>query len=114
MRILVISDKSMFGEGLCALLAQRSDFEVMGQVADVREGEVSAQIELLRPDILIVDCPDDEDPAPALVRCLKNGWVQKIITVNRRDNVICVFTSERRVVEDVGNLVEAITGDARL
>lgn len=110
MRIFVISDRSMFGEGLFALLAQRSEFEVLGQAADIRKPEVSAQIERLQPDVLIVDCPDDEvDPLPAPVRCLKSGWVQKLIMVNRRDNTMFVFTSERRVVEEVGNLVEAIT-----
>jgi hypothetical protein len=86
----------------------------MRELADLGKGEVSAQSELLRPDVLIVDCPVDEvDPSPALTRCLRSGWVYKIITVNRRDSIMSVFTSERRVVEEVGNLVEAITGDAQ-
>lgn len=110
-RILVINGKHLFGEGLNALLEQWSEFELIGPVVDEREGGISEQIELLRPDVVIMGCPDDEsDPTPALMRCLRNGWVQKIITVNLQDNTMCVFTSQRRVVEEVGNLAEAITG----
>jgi DNA-binding NarL/FixJ family response regulator len=110
--ILVISDKSIFGQGLCALLAEHDEFEVAGRVADTIEGEMLAQIELLRPDILIIECLNDEaDSLPALMRCLKEAWVQKIITVNRRDNTMCVFKSQRRLVQQVEDLVEAITGD---
>ena len=53
---------------------------------------------------------DQADPTPPLMKCLRNGWAKKIITVNLQDNVMCVFTSERRVVEEVENLVDAITG----
>lgn len=109
MRILMISDKSIFGEGLSSLLARCSEFELMGHLVDMKE--VAAYIEMLRPDVLILDRPDDEaDPQPPLMRCLNNGWVQKIVTVSRQDNSVCVITSQRRAVEEVGSLVEAITG----
>ncbi len=110
MRILVISDKSIFGEGLCALLAQSGDLEVIGQVAEACKGRVAARIEQLRPDVLVIDCPDEEsDPAPDLMRCLKNGWVRKIVMVNRKNNTMYVFTGERR---DADDLLMSIAGTA--
>jgi DNA-binding NarL/FixJ family response regulator len=112
-RVLMMSDNSIFGEGLSALLSECSEFEVMGQMAVTGNGGLSDQIEQLRPDVLVLDCPEDEGPSPALVHCLKNGWVRKIVTVNSQDNVVCVFTSERHVIDEVGNLVEAITGGAQ-
>lgn len=110
MRVLVISDKSIFGKGLCALLAQQDNLEVIGPTGDVRQAEILAQIELLQPDVLVLDCPVSEaDPLPALMRCLKDSLVQKIIVVDRQDNIMCIFTSQRQVVEEVSDLVGAIT-----
>lgn len=107
MRVLMISDRSIFGEGLCSLLQRQSDFDVMGHMAEAED--TPGYIELLRPDVLIVDCPDKEsDPSPVLMRCLNEGWVQKICMVSRHDNSIRVITSQRRVVDEVGSLVEAI------
>lgn len=109
-RILMISDKSLFGEGLCSLLMQQSDFEVMGHLLHVKD--VPAYLDLLRPDILILDFLEEEgDPSLALLRCMDRGWVHKIVTVNRKDNTMCVITGQHRFVEDVGNLVEAIKND---
>jgi DNA-binding NarL/FixJ family response regulator len=111
-RILMISDKSLFGEGLCSLLTQQSGFQVIGHLLDVRV--VPPYLELLRPDVLILDCPDEEgDPLAVLMRCLHEGWVQKIITVSRQDNSLCIITGQGHTVEEVGNLVEAVTGVAR-
>lgn len=114
MRVLVVSDKSIYGKGLCALLAQQNNLEVIGQEGDGYQVDLAAKVESLRPDVLILDCSFVEaDPLPWLMRCLKDRLVQKIITVDRQDDTLCVFSGERRVVAEVANLVETITEPTR-
>jgi len=115
MHILVISDRSMFGEGLCALLSGGSECQGLRMGTHVEGREVRAQVALHRPDVIVVlDCPEEENGASlAAVRCLKNGWVRKIVTVDRRDNTLCVMRCRRCTIEDVQNLVEAITDDGQ-
>ncbi|NLF15429.1 MAG: response regulator transcription factor [Anaerolineaceae bacterium] len=115
MHILVISDRSMFGEGLCALLSDRSEFQVLRMGVHVERQEVLAQVALHRPDVIILlDCPEEENGLSlAAVRCLKNGWVRKIVTVDRRDNSLCILRCRRCAIEHVQNLVEAIMDDVQ-
>lgn len=111
MRVVVVSDKSIFGEGLMSLLAQCRELEVVGHVQDL-DG-VEADIELLRPEVLIVDCADDMgNRLPALLQYLRHGWVEKIVEIRRQGSDVCIISGERQVVDEVSSLVDAIAGEA--
>jgi len=107
-RVLLISDGTLLGRGVECLLADLKEVEVVGCAED--PGQAAECLEILQPEVLILSFSGpDRDPTPTLIRCLENGWVQKIISVNYEDNAMCVLTSDRRVVEEVASLVEAIT-----
>jgi CheY-like chemotaxis protein len=67
-RVLIIHERRLVRGGLRALLERETDIAVVGEAASVEEA--SALVRRLRPDVLLVDVPLDEDPAE-LVRALR-------------------------------------------
>jgi chemotaxis response regulator CheB len=107
-RVLLVSDDTLFGRGVECLLAGLEDVEVVGWTEDPEQAVAS--LETVQPDVIVLSRSGSaREATPALLGCLESGRIQKIISVDLRDNTMFVFTSERRVVEEVGNLVEAIT-----
>ena len=108
-RVLLVSDGTLFGRGMEALLAGLQEVEIVGWTTDPQQA--SERVDALQPDVLVLSCAcPDEVVTPSLLGCLEAGRIQKIVSVDLRDNSVTVLTSERRAVDEVENLVEAITG----
>ena len=52
-KILIVDDQALFREGLASLIATQPDMKVVGQATD--GGEAIAQVEGLRPDLILMD-----------------------------------------------------------
>ena len=52
-RVLVVDDQAIVREGICALLAEIDDIEVVGEAGDGREA--MAQAQALGPDVVLMD-----------------------------------------------------------
>ena len=52
-QILIVDDHPLIRVGVTALLSRQPDLEVCGEAIDV--GEAIAQVELLHPDLMILD-----------------------------------------------------------
>jgi chemotaxis response regulator CheB len=107
-KVLVVSDRSMFSQGLEGLLREHQEIDVIDQRT---YGDALPDcLEQCRPDVLFFGCSEPEKcPAPVFMRSLREGTVQRIICVNLDDNAVYVFRGERYAVEQVQDLVEAIT-----
>lgn len=106
MRVLLIGNQSLFGQGLKNLLAQEG-LELIDHVAEA-EG-VEDQVRSLQPDVAIVVCgAGQQEPSPALMRCLAGGLVQKVISVSLEDNTLFVYNGCQCVVKTIDDFFAEI------
>jgi DNA-binding NarL/FixJ family response regulator len=106
-RVFILSCHPLFGQGVEILLRQEPGLEIVGREADV--DQAVEHIHELRPDVVIFDNNDPEvDFRPVVMRILRKGLGTKIIGLNLRDNTLCIYRGEQRVLKEVKDLVEAI------
>jgi DNA-binding NarL/FixJ family response regulator len=107
MRVLILSNHPLFGQGVESLLRRETGLEIVGREADV--DKAMERIKELRPDVVVLDSGDPAcDLTPAVMRILREGVGTKVIGLNLQDNTICIYRGEQRVVKEVRDLVEAI------
>jgi len=107
-KVLVVSDQSMFSQGLKGLLGQQQGIELVDEAAYA--DALPNCLERCRPDVVVLGCTDPEDcPAPVVMRCLRKGIVRRIVCVNLEDSAVLVFHGERQILQDVSDLMAAIT-----
>jgi NarL family two-component system response regulator LiaR len=92
-RILVVDDHTVVREGLCALIEEWPEFEVVGQAGDGDQAVQQARI--LRPDVILMD----------LVMPRKNGveaiWEIKGEDPGARILVLTSFSEDKKAFEAV-------------
>ncbi len=109
--VLMVCDESLFGQGLVDLLRHQMEIELVDQVTDT--DALSGFLEQCHPEVLLFGCSDPEHcPAPLFARSLRYGHVRRIICVHLEDNEAFVFRGERRTMEAVEDLMEAIAGQS--
>jgi len=110
-KVLLVSDRSLFSQGIEDLLRVEEAIEFVGRWA--RNEARQDSIEACEPDVILVDCADPADcPVLRLMGCLRGGLVQRITCVSPDENSIFLLSGERREMTDIKDLVHAITGDA--
>lgn len=106
-RVLIVSRQSMFEQGLDALLRREPGLEIVVCEADM--GEVMEGIQELRPDVVIFETNGAEaDMGQVVRRLLRENLKLKVIELNLRDNTVCIYCGEHRVIRQVADLLEAI------
>jgi DNA-binding NarL/FixJ family response regulator len=106
-RVFLLSDQSLFRQGVENLLRRETGLEIVGCEADI--GQALECVKELLPDVVIVNDADVScDPTSAAWRILKEGVVPKIIGLNLQDNMMCIYRGEQREVKKVEDLVRAI------
>ena len=68
-RILVVDDHTVVREGLCALIEEWSEFEVVGQSGD--GDQAVRQARALRPDVILMDLVMPRKDGVAAIREIK-------------------------------------------
>lgn len=99
----------MFGRGLESLLGQERNIEIVGQQADVEQA--IAQIKQLQPDVVILDSDDPSHSlTPVLLyRILKQHSGVKVVGLSLQNNRFYVYGAMQGVVNDVADLLKAIS-----
>jgi DNA-binding NarL/FixJ family response regulator len=106
-QVFILSSHPLFGQGVESLLRQEARLEIVGQETDA--DKAIERIKELQPNVVILDCAEPGcDPAPAVMRILREGVETKVIGLNLQDNTMCIYRGEQRVVKDVKDLVQAI------
>lgn len=81
--------------------------EVVGRETSFER--VSGQLETLQPDVIIVDGSDPGcDPMEVVSFVFRMDLRTKVISMNLKDNRLCIYRGEQKVAEEVSDLVEAI------
>jgi len=102
-RVLILSRWRLWGRGIENLLCQEAGLQVVGCEIDL--DKALERIRELQPDVLVLD---SDDPAPEVLRILRQEVGTKIIGLNPEDNTMCIYRGEQREVRRIEDLVEAI------
>ena len=109
MRVLLVSDRSLFAQGIEDLLRVEEDVNFVGRWAP--DEALRDTIEACQPDVVLVGCADPAGcVVPSLMGCLKGGLLQRITCVSPDENVAFLLSGERREMRDIKDLVRALTG----
>jgi len=107
MRVLVVSQPSLFDEGIEALLRQEPGLEIVGREEDPEEA--LRLIKEASPDvILVVDGEWATGYAPEFIRLVREGFGMRVVEVHRDTNTLCLYYGEQQSVGDDRGLVEAV------
>jgi len=110
-RVLLVSDRSLFSQGIEDLLRGEESIDFVGRWA--RSEAIQGRIAACEPDVVLVDCADPaECPVLQLIGCLNGGLVQRVTCISPDENLIFLLSGERRAMTDIQDLVCAITGRA--
>jgi DNA-binding NarL/FixJ family response regulator len=106
-RVLMISRQSMFEQGLDALLRQEPGLEIVICETDV--GIAMECLKELRPDVVIFEANGPEADVGQIVRhLLRENSKLKVIELNLRDNTVCIYRCEQRMIKQVKDLLQFI------
>lgn len=107
-RVLIVDDHGMVRKGLIAYLGNRPDICVVGEARDGREA--IQQVELLHPDVLLMDLLMPEMGGVAAIRAIHQRWPQVQV-------IALTSFQEKELVQDalqagaIGYLLKNVTGD---
>lgn len=107
-RVVILSSKSLFAEGVASLLREQLD-QIELEVISPRESDVFDQINSVAPTALILDTTDLEvDQFCPLTTLLAMVPDVKIIRLDPRFEKIQVVTSEQKLAGEVSDLIDMI------
>ena len=110
-RVYILSDKDLFGQGVMRLLKSESEIEIVGKGAEA--DQAIEDIERLRPDTVIVESNNlAQDSISTVARILRTNATLKVVCLNLKDNKLHVFHGEQREARCVEDLVDAINHEA--
>jgi chemotaxis response regulator CheB len=109
MRVLVVSSHPWFGQGMEEWLRRQTGLDIVGREGDMETA--ARRIVQVQPDVILLDIRDRaKDPTMALMGFLRDRLGAKIIGVSLRDDYVCIYCEEHRVVQEVADLLEVMKG----
>jgi len=106
-RLLILSDQTLFARSVEDMLRQESSLEVLGWERD--PNRASQAIAQAHPDIVILAGLDaSTEFAPAVIAILRQDPAIKVVEVNLQSNDLLIYGKELRVVREAGDLLMAI------
>ena len=109
-RVFILATKSMFGQGVARLLRQEIDCKIVGQKTDLHQA--MACIQKIQPDVVIVDAHHRfGEMALDIVQILTALPNAKVIALNLKNNTFQIYQSSQKKVDQLTDLIEAITGE---
>jgi len=106
-RIFILSRRTLFHQGIETLLLQEAKLEIVGQ-----DTEPSAAVECIQkfnPDVIILNLDDPEPDLSSPVLCVMREKAGiRIVGLSLKENKICVFQGEDKVVHRLEDLFSAI------
>ena len=106
-RVLVLSDESLFSLGVQNLLRQQEALEILCCESDATA--VEAYLQMFQPHIVILNSDQRSDTsAPEWIQILRDTPGVKLLGLSLQDNSICIYRGETKQVKEVADLVRAI------
>ena len=106
-RVFILSRRRLFHQGIETLLSQEAELEIVGQ-----DSEPSAAVECIQtfnPDVIILNLDDPEPDLSSPVLCvLRERAGIRIVGLSLKDNKICVFQGENKLIHRLDDLFDAI------
>jgi len=105
--IYIISRHPIFGEGIEEMLRRREGVEILGVEREI--SKAIDQIVELQPEIVLIDCNDDqEEISTAMMQILRKGVKAKIIGLDIQSNSFYVYKREQHEVQRLDDLIQEI------
>jgi DNA-binding NarL/FixJ family response regulator len=105
--VLIVSDGSLFGEGIKGLLRQEPGLEIVGREADPEDAVRS--IRESHPDVIILT---DGEVATGLglelLGMVREGFRLRIVEVHLATNTLCLYCGEQQPIREVRDLVDTL------
>jgi DNA-binding NarL/FixJ family response regulator len=108
-RVLLIAANTLFGRGVESLLRHEPGLEFLGCETDVSRS--AERVQTAKPDVvIIVNESTTSDLGATLRNSLEACGHIRVIELNPDNNAISVYSGQRQIIRQVGDLVEAIVG----
>ena len=106
-RVLVVSQPSLFEDGIEELLRQEPGLEIVGRETDTEEAV--RRIKELHPDVVILTDGDAATGLGAeLLRLVREGFRMRIVEVHLATNTLCIYCGEQQPIREVRDLVDTV------
>ncbi len=106
-RVFVLSQRSLFHQGIKSLLLQETELDIVGQ--DTESSAAVACIQKFKPDVIILNLDDPEpDLSSPVMYVLRERTGVRIIGLSLKNNRICVFQGENKEIHQLDDLISAI------
>ena len=106
-RVFILASHPLLGRGIESLLRKEATLEIVGQMVDPQEA--FEQIEMLQPDVLVVDrggC--DAECIFKMLRLMNEDTRPRVIGLDLNENALWIYREEQRTIREVEDLLEAI------
>lgn len=110
-RVYIISETSLFAQGIRSLLQDQPMIEIVG-VEDDPHRAVEA-VRSLHPDIVIVEASQEDDERPRLNAVFQNNTPGRLVVLDLKHNDAIIYNRHRVLAMRKEDLVKAIHGEAR-
>ena len=105
--MLVVSDRSLFGEGIAGLLGEESGLEIVGREVDPRQAV--KRIKETHPDVIILTDGETATGLDAeLLGLVREGLHMRIVEVHLATNTMCIYCGEQQPIREIGDLVDTL------
>lgn len=106
-RVLVLSQQSIFGKGIEALLVKEPDIEIVHLSPD--EKFTVECIMANQPDVVFMNCDNPEpDLSPTILSILKEKMDVCFVGLSLNDNKISVFRGKEKQIMELSDLLSVI------
>ena len=106
-RVFVVSEPSLFAEGLEGLLCEEPGLEIVGRETDPLQAV--RRIKETHPDVVIVTDGEAATGLDAeLLGLVREGLHMRIVEVHLATNTLCIYCGEQQPIREVGDLVDTV------
>lgn len=105
--VYILHDHSLFARGLEDLLKKKDGVEVVGVAPN--GGEALAQIESLKPDVVIVDAESEAtEPGTVLSKMLQHRQSARVVQVGLENGAVTLYSGRKCDEAELNDLLESI------
>lgn len=106
-RVLVLSDESLFNLGVQNILAQQETLEILSCESDA--GSVRAHLQAFQPHVIVLNSAQQQGAsAPEWTEILRDTPGVRLLGLSLQDSSVCIYRGETMQVREVADLVRAI------
>jgi DNA-binding NarL/FixJ family response regulator len=107
-RVYIVSQTSLFAQGIRSLLGAEPSVEILGVESDPARAVESARS--LRPDVIIVEDPAEQGQWERLGPFIRQATAGRILALNLNHEYVTVYDHQRVEARGPADLLEAIRG----